>query len=235
MDPTEILKAAPEIQKIATTIVAGVPLAEIVKRIVLPSADVLGQRMANRVERCFEKTAKMIEDAGTTPQPVADKLVFTILRGASLEDNEDLHTMWAALLANAANTSQSEVLPSFTDLLRQLSSGEAMFLNTVYNAHQAYLAATKHETDFVVNSATLFDIYLQSMPVQRTVEIFNPIVDDLQRMGLLGRRLTALATPHYDGLLPDFALKPAQADYGYHLTAYGLRFLTACRPPTAKS
>jgi hypothetical protein len=53
MDPNEMLKAAPEVQKIVATIVAGVPIAEIVKAIVLPSADALGKRMANRVERLF--------------------------------------------------------------------------------------------------------------------------------------------------------------------------------------
>ena len=39
MDSNELLKAAPEVQKI----VAGVPIAEIVKAIVLPSADALGK------------------------------------------------------------------------------------------------------------------------------------------------------------------------------------------------
>ncbi len=45
----------------------------------------------------------MIEDVGVNSQSVGDKLIVEILRGASLEDNEDLHTRWAALLANAAS------------------------------------------------------------------------------------------------------------------------------------
>jgi hypothetical protein len=130
MDLNELLKAAPQLQSIATTIVAGVPLAEIVKRVVLPSADVLGKRMADRVERCFVKTAKMIEDAAVTPKPVEDKLVIEILRGASLEDDENLHDMWAALLANVASPENAgRVRPVFISILRQMAPDEAALLN----------------------------------------------------------------------------------------------------------
>jgi len=129
VDFNQLLTAAPHLQSIATTIVAGVPLGEIVKRIVLPSADVLGKRMADRVERCFGKTAKMIDDAGVTPQPVEDKLVVEILRGASLEDNEELHTMWAALLANASSPEKADkVRPVFLEILKAMSPDEAWLI-----------------------------------------------------------------------------------------------------------
>jgi len=45
----------------------------------------------------------MARDAGFQPQVVPPKVLFPLLEGASFEDNEDLHTMWAALLANAAD------------------------------------------------------------------------------------------------------------------------------------
>ena len=142
MDLNELLKSAPHLQSIATTIVAGVPLAEIVKRIVLPSADVLGKRMADRVERCFVKTAKMIEDAGITPQPVEDKLVVEILRGASLEEDEKLADMWAALLANAASPATVGTLrPGFTAILKQMAPDEAALLNWIYDEAERAMPA----------------------------------------------------------------------------------------------
>ena len=52
-------------------------------------AAILGKRMADRVDRLFEKTGKMVQGAGITPQPVSDKLIVEIVRGASLEDDED--------------------------------------------------------------------------------------------------------------------------------------------------
>ena len=134
MDPTEPLNV-PGIQKLVEVIVAGVPLADILKIIVPPSTDLLGKRMADRVGRCFVKTAKMIEDAGVTPQPVEDKLVIEILRGASLEEDEDLHTMWAALLANSAlSENAGKVRPSFIAVLKQMAHDEASLLNWIFKS-----------------------------------------------------------------------------------------------------
>jgi hypothetical protein len=114
MDGSEIVKHIRELQPIVTTIVAGVPLGEIIKSIVLPSTNLLGKRMANRIERLFEKTEEMVREAGTTPQAVPDSVLVPLLQGASLTDNEDLHTMWAALLANAASMENAEnVRPGF--------------------------------------------------------------------------------------------------------------------------
>jgi hypothetical protein len=131
MDPTEPLNV-PVFKKLADTILAGVPVADILKIIAPPSTDLLGKRMADRVERCFAKTAKMIEDAGVAPQPVEDKLVIEILRGASLEEDEDLHTMWAALLANAALAENAwRVRPTSIAVLKQMAHDEAALLNWI--------------------------------------------------------------------------------------------------------
>ena len=62
------------------------------------------------------------------------KLLFPLLEGASLEENEDLHTMWAALLANAAATDDTNrVRPGFIASLRQLSPDEALILTYIYD------------------------------------------------------------------------------------------------------
>ena len=95
MDPNELVKANHAIAKSTAEIIAAVPLADIAERTCGPS-DLIGERLRERVERCFEKTASMIQDAGFTPQAVPLKLLFPILQGASLEDDEDLHTMWAS-------------------------------------------------------------------------------------------------------------------------------------------
>jgi hypothetical protein len=132
MDQTEPLNV-PEPQTSLATIVTGVPLANVVKRIVQPSTDVLGKRMADRIESCFVKTAKMIEDVGVSPEPVEDKLVIEILRAASLEEDEDLHTMWAALLANSAIPENAEkVRPSSIAVLKQMAHDEAALLNWIF-------------------------------------------------------------------------------------------------------
>jgi hypothetical protein len=122
MNPDDLIHAAPEVRNIVALIVGGIPIAEIVKSIVLPSAAVLGKRMADRVERMFEKTGTMVQDAEFTPRPVADKLIVEIVRGASLEDDENIHTMWAALMANASSPEcGDDVHPGFIGTLKQLS------------------------------------------------------------------------------------------------------------------
>jgi hypothetical protein len=231
MDLNELLKAAPHLQSIATTIVAGVPLAEIVKRIVLPSADVLGKRMADRVERCFAKAAKMIEDAGVTPQPVEDKLVIEILRGASLEDDENLHDMWAALLGNAASPEKADrVRPSFVAILRQMASDEAALLNWMYE----YLNAKGRLRFRFFDIDLLANAYFQlgfdpddNRNVRRSINRVTICLDGLEA-GRLVNRHTELKLSDGDSEVVDTETPT------YSFTDRGLEFIQTCRPPAPK-
>jgi len=51
--------------------------------------------------KLLEKAPRMADEAGVGLQAAPPKILFLLLVGASFEDNEDLHSMWAALLANA--------------------------------------------------------------------------------------------------------------------------------------
>lgn len=206
MDLNELLKSAPQLQGIATTIVAGVPIAEIVKRIVVPSADVLGKRMADRVERCFAKTATMIEDAGLSPQQVADKLIVEILRGASLEDNEELHTMWAALLANAGSPENAnKVRPGFIALLKQMAPDEAGLLNWISQRDDA-----SQQSVNIIDLAEGFQLV-----VGRNIDVMSL---DLH---------VCLSRLDSEGLI-------ASSGDCYYATPMATAFLEACRPPNPK-
>src|SRR5262245_1502120 len=82
----------------------------------------------------LKKAEKMAKDAGFTPKAVPSKLLFPLHEGASFEEDEDLHTMWAALLANAAlPEARNCVRPGFIAILRQLSIDEGALLNWVYS------------------------------------------------------------------------------------------------------
>lgn len=231
VDLNELLKAAPQLQSIATTIVAGVPLAEIVKRIVLPSADVLGKRMADRVERCFAKTAKMIEDAGVTPQPVEDKLVVEILQGASLEANESLQDMWAALLANAGSAQHDTVRPRYVEILRQMAPDEAALLNWIYDEAEKSTSARDvlepyPQTILVKAYASLgFGSYDPNPPPgQATATVnawkFGSCFNSLEAAQLIRTR--------------DDVVNPSNAGPYFSLTYLGVQFVRACRPPKPK-
>jgi hypothetical protein len=138
MDPNELIKAAPELAKGAAAIGAAVPFTAIVKRMLGPAADELAEMWRDQVQmyryerqlKCVQKAEKMAQEAGFTPQAVPPKILFPLLEGASFEENEDLHTMWAALLANAASPDNADkVRPGFIATLRQMAPDEAALLN----------------------------------------------------------------------------------------------------------
>src|SRR5215472_13690291 len=111
MDPNDLIHAAPAIAKGAAAVGAAIPFTAIVKRMLGPAADEVAEMWRDQVRvyrygrqlKLLEKAEKMARDAGFTPQPVPPKILFPLLEGASFEDNEDLHDMWAALLANASS------------------------------------------------------------------------------------------------------------------------------------
>ncbi len=131
MAADEIIKHLPEIAKAgATALGASIPFTGIVKRMLGPAADELAEMWKDQVRlyrfknqvRGVEKAEKMLKDAGIKPQAVPPKILFPLLEGVSLEDNEDLHTMWAAMLANAASPDKAEsIRPGFIAILKEMA------------------------------------------------------------------------------------------------------------------
>lgn len=232
MDAYELLKAAPEIQNIAALIVGGVPVAEIVRRIVLPSADVLGKRMTDRVEPCFGKAAKMIEDAGAAPQPVEDKLVVEILRGASLEENEDLHTIWAALWANAASPENaSKVRPGFAAILPEMAPDEAKLLKWINDHSQGW---TPHVGGLNWSQAQVELGFTSKAEVVRNRRIDSrkaTCLDGLEAQQLIRRTYCLPSSGSRLDESSKFGLK--EVDWNLTLTERGDEVLNACEPPKA--
>ena len=139
VDP-ENIKTASEIATLTAPVAAAViPFTGMVKRMLGPAADEVGEMLRDRVRlyrygrqmKCLEKAEKMAADAGFTPQPVPPKILFPLLEGASFEEDETLHDMWAALLANASTRNGSGVRPAFIAILRNMAPDEATLLWTI--------------------------------------------------------------------------------------------------------
>jgi hypothetical protein len=153
MDANEIIKAAPAIAKVAGPLAAAVPFTAIVKRMLGPAADELAEMWRDQVRlyryerqlKCVEKAERMAQEAGFTPQAVPPKILFPPLEGASFEENEDLHTMWSALLANAASRDHATVKPRFVAILKQMAPDEATILNWIYDECQRQQATAPHK------------------------------------------------------------------------------------------
>jgi hypothetical protein len=116
------------------------PVGDLVKRIAGPLADEIGESLAVVARpyrimlsvKMFQKTQRMLKEAGISPHAVPPRLFLPILENASIQDDEDLHTRWAALLANAA-ASPNVVHPSYIEILKQLAPEDAILLDKLYD------------------------------------------------------------------------------------------------------
>ncbi len=141
MNPEEITDVAAVLAKGGPALAAAVVLSAAGKRILGPAAAEFGEMWRDQVRlyrfkrqlECVKKAERMAQQAGFTPEAVPIKLLFPLLEGASLEDDDDLHTMWSALLVNASSPKQTnEVRPGYIAVLRQLAPDEAAVLNWMW-------------------------------------------------------------------------------------------------------
>ena len=113
----------------------------LLQRIAGPLADEIGESLALTARpyrialgvKMFQKTQRMLKEAGLPAQSVPPRLFLPMLEAASIENDEDLHTRWSALLANAASV-PDKVHPSYIEILKQLTPDDARFLDKLYTA-----------------------------------------------------------------------------------------------------
>ena len=230
MNPDDIIKAAPEIAKGLTVVGAAIPFTAIVKRMLGPAADELAEMWKDQIRlyryerqlKCVEKAEKMAQEAGFTPQAVPPKILFPLLEGASFEDNEDLHTMWSALLANASSPENADkVRPGFIATLRQMAPDEASILAWM---HQQTWSS---DGDTTFTLSTLFKVYGDAGFLPPMIES-SDVRDNLKGNLRLGACL--------DGLEASRLIR-SEGDYGkrvYKLTTRGDQLTFLCRQPVPK-
>jgi hypothetical protein len=162
MDPAEIVNTGLTAVKLGAAAGVSIPFTALVRKMLGPAADEVAEMLRDSIRMyryqrqlsLLHKAEAMTSRAGYTPQTVSLKLLFPLLEGASLEENEDLHSMWAALLAHASHPgSVTLVLPSFAEVLRVLTVDEARLLDAAYKSAVAKLYPRKApSTDFGVGS-----------------------------------------------------------------------------------
>jgi hypothetical protein len=210
------------------------PIADIIKSLLGPSADEIGMAGGDwfrvwRLRRTIPlltEVAKIASDAGLQLNPVAPRLLFPLLETASLQDDEDLHRRWIALLANAA-THRVEVHPCFPEILGQLTSQEAQFLDQAYDEDEDLIYKNKARLenphiDIPYDFTTAYGI---SGGILSSIE--SILIDNLERLNLVNRSDAPLTvngspihiSPHTNHL---------------YITKFGKRFVEVCRIPAPK-
>jgi hypothetical protein len=210
------------------------PLGDLLRKIAGPLADEIGASLGVWARhyrfrlglRMLQKTERMLKEAGITPQAVSPRLFLPILDRASIEDDEDLHSRWAALLANAG-ASPNSVHPSFIEILRQLTPDDAHLLDKLYDS-----CASKR----IRRVTPWVDVITYAERERRAAAGENPeeSFQNLIRLGLIqsdyevdDRRTKVKFTR--DGR----AKIDAELESHYELAEFAIRFVRACRVPKA--
>jgi hypothetical protein len=235
---TDDLELAKEVAKEAVKQTLA-PVQEIVRELSGPAATEVGLMLGDfvRVWR-LKRAVKYLEDvkevaskAGLLLKPVAPRLLFPILDSASLEDDNDLHQRWVALLTNAARTDfDDEVLPSFPDILKQLTAQEVQFLDRAYDE----VTAGEETREIQHRIQVLSGFPFLEHPVRKTtLELIRPVMlDNLQRLMLLKRDngiYTSLREDGHTWFDPTRVTK--EFENAVYITAFGRAFVRACRIP----
>jgi hypothetical protein len=170
--------------------------------------------------KLWKEAQQIAKDAGLPPSAVPVKVIAPLLAYAVLEeeDDDDMRTRWANLLANAGTESPADVPPSFPELLRQLEPLDAAMLDLMFDSGRGYAArdggrmpggwqaaAFDHHFDFERGTVT------------------RARLENLVRLGLAFH-------PSADvGELK--ANRPPLARERIGLSELGVEFVRACRPP----
>lgn len=98
-----------------------------------------------------EKTEAFLRQRGVTDRrAIPLKLTVAIVDGGTIEEDDDLHTMWAKLLTNALDPQfTAEVRYAYTEILRALSPFDVRTLNEIYKQTADLSQSLNRAEDYV--------------------------------------------------------------------------------------
>jgi Abortive infection alpha len=146
-----------------------------------------------RLELLLHKTEHRLRKRGVTRfRFVPPKIVLPLLQSATMEDEDDLHSLWAALLATSLDADGAEVRRKFVTILSDLTSADAAVLNLMW---RDWIILDKKEER---QSATV----TYGPGIEGTEAHDEASVITLNRLGLISPNYTQIRTflpPAHDG------------------------------------
>lgn len=107
-----------------------------------------------------EKVRKTCEERNLNPQQVAPKFIKEFFENASLEENDDIQTMWANLLVS--QTANNNVNIYYLSILKELEPNEARLLNALYSQSNNN-TDTVFDFTLVLNAFSIGEVDLKVM------------------------------------------------------------------------
>ena|ERR1051326_3125766 len=209
------------------------PVQEIMRQLSGPAATEVGLMLGDamrvwrlkRAVKYLEDVREVVSKANLALKPVAPRLLFPILDAASVEDDEGLHQRWIALLTNAARTNfDGEVLPSFPDILKHLTSAEAQFLDEAYNETTIYAEQRRAEIRLSNPHLNVSDELATALGISgRLIGSLPPLmIENLERLMLVTRTNLPLS-------LDDKIVNMMPGQNHLYVSELGKAFVRACR------
>jgi hypothetical protein len=214
-----------------------VPFHKLFDQLLGPAAEEVGLMLQDETKvwrfrrrlRLVKEVQRLVDESGLKVNPVATRLFFPVLDAASIEDDDDMQTRWAALIANEA-TKIGSVHPSFIEILRQMSPDDARLLDRLYDHCLARL--TRVATPWV-ESITLAEIDRRVGAGENPYTPFNNLV----RLGLIETVYTIdskkvkIRTQGRSSKFGTSSKFEGKLDHHYELSDIAYLFVVACRAP----
>lgn len=171
-------------------------------------------RLKNQV-KILEKAERYCSEHGIKPQKTNLKFLVPLIENSSLEEDESMQNMWAALLVSAI-TVPNDIQNGFIDILRQISAKEALILDVLYTQ-----AAQK--IDYQERGNLQFSKRKVMEAFFLDEASFDVMIDNLFRLNLC--RPPGI----YGGTLIGGYPVAAQTKEMFELTSLGFSFIQACK------
>jgi hypothetical protein len=179
-----------------------------------------------RLSKLFHKTEKRMLDKGikTTRIP-PPKIVLPLLENATMEYEEDLHTLWANLLAAALDSTAEEIHRKYVSTLAELTGRDASVLQKMYE-----------DSKLPISNKVVSDSTLKYGPgIDGTYSHNEESVTTLNRLGLIAPAYIEFETydpPGHDDRYGDYGPTRDKVQVrgdlaSVTLTAFGLAFCRA--------
>ncbi len=182
-------------------------------------SDSIGQwRLRNKVNILL-KTQEWMRKKGVSPNKISPGIFVPIIEeGGNVEEN-DLSIMFSSLLANHLDPDKNnDIHPSFSKVLSQLSSTDAVMLTVI-----SKYVSNKADRNAGLRGGGISVVYIVDK-AERSKRATYMSCLNLARLGLIEH---CGFTPPSNHAIPEmFSESPKHQDY--RVTEYGIEFLEAC-------
>jgi hypothetical protein len=191
------------------------PYLDLINKLLGPAASEVGLGWGDSMKvwrlrgqiRLLQEVKKMLDQSNKDIKPIATRLFFPVLEAASIEDDDEMQTRWAALLANEA-TDVGSVHPSFVEILKQMAPGDARVLDKL--------------VDWCESRHTRTIQWWQFVPRDEQQQKDEEALENLVRLGLV--------VSDYE-VIGAYVVETQKLTEDNQLSDFAVRFVQACRAP----